>query len=353
MSTKIPALSLEQFVALNDELAALARAGVPLEKGLADLGRDLPGRLGAAAQSLGSRLEAGESLSQIIAEDKSAFPPAYRAAVLAGLRSGRLAAALEGISSTVRRTAELRRVVGFSLLYPLFVLCLAYFLFAFMSAKPLPTIAKVAAEFENADDGLSLTVGQVGIWAQRTLPYMGFAVPALALAWWFWSGRATWSGGGHGVFGRLPTAGKLLRAGRLATFVDVLALLVEQQVPLAEAVSLSAEACGDRRLRKAAEGLAARLNEGSRIEESQMPRDFPPLLGWMLVTGARHDGLARTLRSSAEGYRRQALRLADWLSIYLPMILTAGLGGTVVALYALMMLGPYFRILFNMSQPGS
>src|SRR5262245_19183177 len=105
MSSKLPSLSLEQFIALNDELAALARAGVPLEKGLADVCRDLPGRLGAAAQTLGVRLNAGEGLAQIIAEDQSAFPPVYRAAVLAGLRSGRLAVALEGISTTARRTA--------------------------------------------------------------------------------------------------------------------------------------------------------------------------------------------------------------------------------------------------------
>ena len=35
-------VTLDQLIALNDEIAALARAGVPLDQGLLHLGRDLP-----------------------------------------------------------------------------------------------------------------------------------------------------------------------------------------------------------------------------------------------------------------------------------------------------------------------
>ncbi|GEM_PF-3676816 len=45
-STGSPAISLDQFVALNDELAALVRARVPLERTLSEVGRDVPGTLG-------------------------------------------------------------------------------------------------------------------------------------------------------------------------------------------------------------------------------------------------------------------------------------------------------------------
>ena len=36
-------VTLEQLLALNDEMAALVRAGIPLERGLVDLGREVPG----------------------------------------------------------------------------------------------------------------------------------------------------------------------------------------------------------------------------------------------------------------------------------------------------------------------
>lgn len=72
-------ISLGQLVALNEEMAALVRAGVPLEQGLGEIGRDMPGRVGEIATQLGERMQAGESLSQILATDEKVFPPVWRA----------------------------------------------------------------------------------------------------------------------------------------------------------------------------------------------------------------------------------------------------------------------------------
>ena len=46
--TDCACVSLDDLIALNDEIIALIRAGVPLERGLAGLADDLPGRLGAS-----------------------------------------------------------------------------------------------------------------------------------------------------------------------------------------------------------------------------------------------------------------------------------------------------------------
>ena len=40
------ALALEQLIALDDEIAALVRMGVPVERAIGVLGEDMPGRLG-------------------------------------------------------------------------------------------------------------------------------------------------------------------------------------------------------------------------------------------------------------------------------------------------------------------
>src|SRR5688572_24004919 len=97
-SSNAPAVSLDELLALNDEIAALLRAGVPLERGLSQFGRDASGRRGELARDLAERLEKGESLPQAIAASKQQFPPLYAAVVQAGLKSGRLAVALEGLA---------------------------------------------------------------------------------------------------------------------------------------------------------------------------------------------------------------------------------------------------------------
>ncbi len=107
---RLRAVSLEELVALTDEMAALVHAGVPLESGLSNVSADLGGRNGEVANDLAARLRAGESLSHVLESSPSTFPPVFTAVVEAGLRSGRLSAALEGLAKSARRIADLRRL---------------------------------------------------------------------------------------------------------------------------------------------------------------------------------------------------------------------------------------------------
>jgi len=161
-SAAAPAITLDQLIALNDEMAALARAGVPMEKGLIKLGNDLPGSLGRIAGHLGQRLESGQDLAQALAEDAS-LPPAYRALVAAGIRSGRLAAAMEGMSSLIRQAAETRRLVAVSLIYPLLLLSVAYVLFVFTLTKCFPVLVAAYRDFVPSSNVVWL-IAQAEIW---------------------------------------------------------------------------------------------------------------------------------------------------------------------------------------------
>src|SRR6478672_7043244 len=86
-------VTLEQLTALSDEISALARAGVPLDRGLRELAVDMPGRLGKLADQMGRQLEQGQRLDDVVAELGETLPRAYRAVIEAGVSSGRLPAA--------------------------------------------------------------------------------------------------------------------------------------------------------------------------------------------------------------------------------------------------------------------
>jgi general secretion pathway protein F len=118
----IGTISIDHFIALNDELAAIVRAGLPLERSLHEVARDIPGTLGDTVQILATRLGRGETLPQALSAERERFPGVYRAVVEAGLKAGRLSAALEGLAAFARSYAEVPRAVGQALLYPLIVL---------------------------------------------------------------------------------------------------------------------------------------------------------------------------------------------------------------------------------------
>jgi len=108
MAAYFPAtpLTLDQLAALSEEIAALARAGVPLDRGLRELGRELPGRLGKVAAEVSGGLAAGKALDAVVAELGTALPPAYRSAVVLrhvdGLSYPDMASALDRPEGTVK-----------------------------------------------------------------------------------------------------------------------------------------------------------------------------------------------------------------------------------------------------------
>ena len=123
------AATLDDLAALNREMAALVAAGLPLEEGLRQVARDYRGDVGPLAAQLAEGVAAGQSLDAAIAAQGDAFPPIYRAVVLAGLKSGHLAAALEGYAESAARVAALRRTVGQAAVYPLLVVIIAWLMF--------------------------------------------------------------------------------------------------------------------------------------------------------------------------------------------------------------------------------
>jgi general secretion pathway protein F len=344
------AMGLDAFVALNDELAALVRAGVPLDQGLTQLARDLPGRMGPVAKRLGDRLAAGESLEQAIRGEDAALPPVWRAVVTAGLRSGRLAVALEGLSTTGRRIGELRRAVGWALVYPLVVAGIAYGLFLFTAIKLAPVMLNAFEDLTSWSEPVLATLVWLGQAADTWAVWPPLLVVAALVYGWYRAGRVAWRADSRR--GRLwlwPALGSLVQDGRLATFSEVLALLVRQQVPLDEALTLAADASGDRGLQSAARDMAENLRRGGEVVSGGASAGLlPPLVAWLLTAGASTERLSETLGLTAATYRQRAERTVNWALVYLPILLTAAVGGTATLIQALAVFLPLSRLWFRL-----
>jgi type II secretory pathway component PulF len=346
-----PVITLDQLIALNDEIAALIRAGVPLDNGLRHLSEDLPGSLGRYARQLSERIARGESLTDALAEPALHLPRLYRAVIEAGIAAGRLSAALESLASSLRRLVETRRTVVLSLIYPLLLFALAWVLFAFSASMLTPRIYDSFKELHFADGEWFGPVARLGQSAWIWGP-LGPAV-LVVLVWLWWTGskgvaiaegvRATW------VFGWIPGLGRMLRLSRTAVFVEVLKLLVENHVPLDRAATLSAEAAGDADLIEAAEQFAASIRRGEPGLAADLP-GLPPLLSWLVAGGQRNDSLLPALQHAADDYHRRAQYRGELSRVMLPALVTCSISGAIVVAYTLVFLAPYFVMLRSLAR---
>jgi general secretion pathway protein F len=337
-------MTLDDLVALNEEIAALVRAGVPLESGLAQLGEDLPGRLGRFVARLAERTARGESLAQAITEDAGQLQPAYRAVVEAGVRAGRLPAALEAVAASARRLADTRRLITLAAIYPAIVILAAWFGLLFFTGAIAPTFAAMFLDFQVPGQWFFAAMAKAGYYGWCWGPILPAIMLVLILAWWL--GRA---GGRRGerLFAWIPGTERLARSWRTATFLDLLALLVESQTPLPEAMMLAAEASGDPRTVELARDVTAALASGQTAPAGGST--FPPLVNWLLLAARRDGALLPAVRHAAAAYHRRARRQSDLLQVFVPIVLTIVVAGGVTALYALALFAPYVTMLRSMS----
>jgi len=343
--------TLEELGLLCDEIAALSRAGVPLEGGLAGLASDLPGRMGRFAAAVAEQLKSGKNLPDAIAETGTVLPACFRAAIEAGLRSGRLSAALEGVAGSLRRLADLRRGVGAALVYPLVVVLLAYATLAFLAVYILPILLR-------AND----TFGVEGPWFVSALvrlgatPHWVLLPPILlmlgAALWWWATGRAiaeesNWT---HLALYFWPGLRRVQRDSRTAVEAEVLALLIENDVPLSDAIELAGDAAGDPRIRAVDTQVAAALRRGEKLSTaSATAGDAAPVLRWMLL-GDRRETIVAALRHAAAGYQRRAVGRAELVRIWFPFAVTLFIGGGTVLAVGLALFLPFTNLMQGLAQ---
>ena len=346
------ATALADFITLNEEIAAIVRARLPLESHLSRLGRELPGKAGALAEQIGRRMESGESLAEAMDAECQSLPPAYRAAVLAGMQSGELGAALESLVDSATRLDQMRRVTGIAILYPLIIVVVACVLLAVIISQVIPS-------FEWLNQPHFGVFRQLAKWP-LLVPILAAIVPCAALLaavlWWWRSGRV--SGGRSARFRSLawlPGTRRVHRWSQAATFVELLRLLVERNLPLDRALRLAGDAVDDPRLRASAEQLAEQISQGGAAKPASdatafsAASEFPLLIRVALRQANNRPLLVSGLRQAATMYRERAVRTAEWYAEYMPIALTVGVGGTLTVGFALLVLWPYAATLSELA----
>jgi general secretion pathway protein F len=348
-------LTLDHLVALNDEIAALVRVGLPLERGLRQAGSGVPGRLSALLTGLGERMSQGASLPEALAAEKTRVPPIYRAVVEAGMRAGRLPAALESLAAFVRAYLDSRRTIGLALCYPLIVLTVAYGLFVLLVWFVVPRFLTTFATFRIPVPAALRALGRLG----ETVTYWSPSLPILLLVLlvlWAWTGSSASfrTGRAWTLLRCFPWMGELLRQFEAANFADLLGLLVEQGVPYPEALILASEATGDTRLIRLGRELSEAVARGDSPRTALAlghARALPPLLRWMLATGQQQSALASSLHALAAIYRSRAEHQADKIRVFLPIVLLLVIGLSACLAFALSLFVPFAALLKDLALP--
>jgi type II secretory pathway component PulF len=338
----------DDLIALNEEIAGMARAGLPLDQGLAALAKEMGrGRLREVTSAIARDLKAGRTLPEALERQSGKVPPYYASLVAAGIRTGRIGEVLASLTQYGRAMANLRTIVIDALFYPIVILIFAFALLGFQLLYILPNFEKIFADFQMQLPFATEVLLSVGRHPMELFfdPLLAMIVAALVFRWVL---RSTVMG--RGQWGRLvyaiPLIGTLIRSARMASYTDLLAILVDHELPLPEAFRLAGAATTDPVMAASTRLIERDLAEGVALADALRNRGLvPEWVAWMTGLGERRGALGQTLHQVAETYRRQVEMRAALLRSVLPPFMIFGTAGLFTAFFVFGVMFPVFKLL--------
>jgi type II secretory pathway component PulF len=291
-------LTPEESAELAFQVAALAKAGLPLPAALEAVAGDVgTRRLGRVLRHLAGRLAAGVPLEQAVAGEGARLPAHFCGLLLAGVRSGRLAPTLDEFVDVTYRGEDLRRRVSLRLLYPAGLVALLAVFLAVIFTWLIPQFAHIFRDFNTCLPALTYLIihtSPVLVW---TAAGVALLVPILLVLTYLAPPGTGWLR----LVSLVPLIGPLVRATSLARFCQLMAMLVDAGVPAAEALRLAAAGVPHPGLAAAARRAAAAVEAGRPLDQALAAEPwFPPTLTGLAAWGRQTNSLGEAFRSAGE-----------------------------------------------------
>jgi MSHA biogenesis protein MshG len=336
---------MEDLALFTRHVAGAMNARAPLPDILRAFARDSEGgAVARAVDEISGRVETGAELSAAMDDHPSIFPSAYRRLVRLGEQGKTLGGVMKQLADSLDDSLKTYEYFRRAAIYPLFVIIL---LFADLCFLLVVIVPKLEAIFEQLGAQLPMLTEGLIRWSQNRTVFDLFVlvllIPTLFLAATVFGLRI--KGVGYGRFYlQLPLIGTVLRRFETARFANNLALLLDNRVPMSEALGLLADSSENTYVRAAIDDLRRRYTQGEKLSELIAAQPlFPASMAAMMASAEDRGGLADTLRGLGKFYsERASYGLTVMREVFEPLMLL--LIGVLVGAIMLSLYSPLFNI---------
>ncbi len=338
-------VSVMALALMTRQLATLSRTGTPLADALATVGRqtDKP-RMKSLLMAIRAQVLEGHTLADAFANFPNIFDSLYIATVRAGEHSGHLDLVLERLAEYTENRQQMRQKVQMALLYPIILSVMAIGVVSALLAFVVPEVVQV---FENT--------GQTLPWLTRALIassdflranflYMIILIGlVIALFTWLMK-KEHFRLRMHKLVLRIPVVGALVRGMNTARLARTLSILSASNVPLLDALHISAQVLTNIPMRRSVEQATVRVREGTSLAQAlEQSGYFPPLLIQLISGGEASGELEQMLEHAAISQERELQSIIATLFGLLEPLIIVAMGG-IVLIIVLAILLPIFEM---------
>lgn len=331
-------LKRQEVVLFTEELSDMLSAGLQLEPALKSMeNRQELGNLKAVSFKIRQIVRDGVNFSVALKKVSPSFGPLYCSLAAAGEASGALDVILKRQAHYLKTLAELQARLILAMIYPAF-LVLAGIGVSIVFVTTL--IPQLTALIESSPGG-KIPLGAAIL----------ISVSAFLSKWWLvillviiaaliflkaWKDNEANKPAWDRIKLKLPLVGPVINSRFYVQFLETMANLVSNGLPLLRALELARDATQNRGLRLELDKVIALVGDGRSFSKALIRNGaFPPLLIDMISVGEQTGKIDLSLRRAAERYDKELDKdLQRIMALVMPVVLIimAGLIGTMAYL---------------------
>ena len=343
-------LKRAEVVLFTEELADMLGAGLQLEPALKAMeNRQELGSLKDVAQGIRNHVRDGMNFSLALKKVSPSFGPLYCSLAAAGEASGALDTILKRQAHYLNTLSELQTRLVLAMIYPAFLVFAGLGVSVVFVTILIPQLTQL---IESAPGGKLPGPIQLLVTVSDHLGayWYVYVILLIAAGLFFkaWKDNEANKPAWDRMKLKLPLIGRVITSRFYVQFLETMANLVGNGLPLLRALELSRDATQNRMLRAELNKVIDQVGDGRSFSKALIRNGaFPPLLIDMISVGEQTGKIDQSLRRAAERYDKELDKdLQRIMALIMPtvLIIMAGLIGTM----AYLMITAIFQTISNL-----
>jgi type IV pilus assembly protein PilC len=344
-------MPLDQFLAFNQELAALLRAGLPILQGLGlMLERIEDPHTRQVLTEIHDQIKSGSELSDAFASFGNMFPPLYAATLKAGERSGELESVIRRYIRYLKLVSNSRKKATSALVYPAVLITLSIGMLAILAIYVVPSFSQFYEDLDAELPALTQFTLTISFFLRDNILWILASLFVIVI------GLRNWTATPNGRLFvdrlrlRIPLLGSISLFFSLSEFCRALATLLSGGIPLVTALDTAVSAVGNSYIRKAVAPVIGNVSQGEAFNESlEETAVFPHIAIDMIKVGEATGSLDEMLSSVADYFDENIETKVERLLTLVEPVMLVGMGFLV----AMILVSIYLPMFGAFSQVGN
>lgn len=345
-------LKRQEVVLFTEELSDMLGAGLQLEPALKSMeNRQELGNLKAVSYKIRHIVRDGVNFSVALKKASPSFGPLYCSLAAAGEASGALDEILKRQAHYLKTLAELQGRLILAMIYPAFLILAGIGVSIVFVTTLIPQLTDLIESTPGGKIplGAAILIGASDFMKKWWLVIV-ITLFAAGIFFKAWKDNEANKPAWDRIKLQLPLVGPVITSRFYVQFLETMANLVGNGLPLHRALELSRDATQNRSLRGHLNTVIDQVGDGRSFSKSMIRSGaFPPLLIDMISVGEQTGKIDLSLRRAAERYDKELDKdLQRIMALIMPtvLIIMAGLIGTM----AYLMINAIFSTISGMTK---